>query len=161
MSDDTGLVMREVMELQATPAQVREFIVTPERILDYYQPDPVEAGLFEAGRSLWCRGESGVCLLEVDEDASTDTRLVILVTMAMGLEPPYTPEAIKAAAMFTMYEDWETHPSGDGTTLTKIWRDVTPTTDLGFPLEDAIRETAKTETAPLIERWNAAARAGS
>jgi hypothetical protein len=52
-------------------------------------------------------------------------------------------------------------PGPDGATLTKAWRDVTTVADFPFPLEDAIRESAKSESAPLIERWNAAARAGT
>ena len=32
MGTDDGRVHREVMELRATPAQVREFIMTPERM---------------------------------------------------------------------------------------------------------------------------------
>ena len=158
MGTDDGLVYREVMELQATPAQVREFVMTPERIMDYY-PGAVEAGVFEAGRSIWCRGETGMALMELDEAQSSDSCLVIFVTTAMGLEAPFTVEGIKATPMFTMYEDWAVAASADGTTLTKSWRDVVTTTDLGFPLEDAIRETCKTETEPLIEGWNAAARA--
>src|SRR3954447_1110463 len=38
---DDGLVNREVMELRATPTEVLGFVMTPERILDYY-PDPIE-----------------------------------------------------------------------------------------------------------------------
>ncbi len=41
MGTNDGHVHREVMELRATPAQVREFIMTPERILDYY-PAPLD-----------------------------------------------------------------------------------------------------------------------
>jgi glyoxylase-like metal-dependent hydrolase (beta-lactamase superfamily II) len=41
MSLATGsIVHREVIELDASPAQVRRFIMTPQRILDYY-PSPV------------------------------------------------------------------------------------------------------------------------
>jgi hypothetical protein len=158
MATDDGLVHREVLELRATPAQVRRFVMTPERILDYYAPAPIEAGVFEEGRSIWCRGEMAVTMIELDDDQSDDDRVVILVTTAMGLEPPYTPAQIRAATFFTMYEDWAVAPSPEGATLTKSWRDVNTPTEVDFPLEDSIRETAKTESAPLIERWNEAAR---
>ena len=158
MATEGGLVLREVMELRATPAQVRAFVMTPERVMDYF-PGAVEAGTFEPGRSIWCRGETGVTMVELVENESNDDRVTILATTAMQAEPPFTPESIRAAALFTMFEDWEVEASADGTTLTKSWRDVETRVDLGFPLEDTIRETALTETEPLIERWNAAARA--
>ena len=158
MGTNDGLVHREVMQLQATPAQVREFIMTPERILDYY-PAPLEGGVFEAGHSFWCRGEMGVSILERVEAESSDDCVVVLVTTAVGLEPPYTPAGIKAATTFTMIEDWELAPGPEGTTLTKTWRDIRATGDPPFPLEDAVRETAKGERDSLVERWNEAARA--
>ena len=119
MGTDDGLVHREVMELQATPAQVREFVLTPERILDYY-PAPLEGGVFEAGRSIWCRGEMGVSMLERIEAESSDDCVVMLVTTAIGLEPPYSPESIVAATTFTMVEDWALAESSGGTTLTQV-----------------------------------------
>ena len=157
MGTNDGLVHREVMQLQATPAQVREFIMTPERILDYY-PAPLEGGVFEVGHSFWCRGEMGVSMLERVEAECTDDCVVLLVTTAVGLEPPYTPEGIEAATTFTMIEDWALAGGPDGTILTKSWRDIRATGDPPFPLEDAVRETAKGERGSLIERWNAAAR---
>jgi hypothetical protein len=160
MGTDDGLVHREVMELRATPAQVREFILTPERILDYY-PAPVEGGVFEAGRSIWCRGEMGVSMLELLDDESNDDCVTVLVTTAIGLEPPYTPEGIVAATTFTMVEDWALAATPDGTTLTKSWRDVRATGEPPFPLEDAVREAAKGESGTLVEQWNEAAAAAA
>ena len=114
----------EVMQLRATPAQVREFIMTPERILDYY-PQSVGGGVLEAGRAIYCRGEMGVSLLELIEPECTENRVVIKVTTAIGLEAPYTRERIESRATFTMIEDWDLTTSGTTTTLTKTWRDVT------------------------------------
>jgi hypothetical protein len=145
------------MELRATPAQVLQFVITPERILDYY-PDPIEGGVFEEGRAIWCRGAIGVSMLERVDDESSDDCLVVLVTTAAGLEPPYTPENIRAAATFTMVEDWAAAATTDGTTLTKSWRDVTTIVDLPFSMEEAVRDTSKGESEPLIAKWNAAAR---
>jgi hypothetical protein len=146
------------MELRATPAQVLAFVMTPERILDYY-PDPIEGGVFEVGRAIWCRGAIGVSMLERLDDESSDDRLVVLVTTAAGLEPPYTPESIRAGATFTMVEDWAVVASPHGTTLTKSWRDVKMVAELPFSMEDAVRDTAKGETHELVEKWNAAAEA--
>ena len=116
-----NIIHTEVLELQATPAQVREFIVTPERILDYY-PMGVEGGVLEPGRAIWCRGEAGVSLLERIEAESSDDLVVLLVTTAIGLEPPYTRERIEGNVTFTMVEDWALAASASGTTLTKTWR---------------------------------------
>ncbi len=147
---------REVMTLAVAPAQVREFVMTPERILDYY-PEPVEGGVFEPGRSIWCRGAMGVSMLE-RLDESTDDCVVVLVTTAVGLEPPYTPDAIRAAATFTMIEDWAVGADGEGTTLTKTWRDVQAGGEPSPPLADIVRESARAESAVLVAGWNAAAR---
>src|SRR5919201_5886934 len=95
MGSDGSLVYREVMQLRATPAQVREFVMTPERILDYYSPDPIEAGVFEPGRSIWCRSAMAISMLERIEEESGDDCVVVLVTTAFGLEPPYTAEGIR------------------------------------------------------------------
>jgi hypothetical protein len=148
-------VHREVMELAASPAQVREFVMTPERILDYY-PAPLEGGVFEAGRAIWCRGEIGVSMLE-RLDESTDDCLVVLVTTAVGLEPPYTPDGIRATATFTMIEDWAVAADGDGTTLTKTWRDVRADGEPSHALAEIVRDAAKGESGALVSQWNTAA----
>jgi hypothetical protein len=139
---------------------VREFVMTPERIFEYYSPAPLEAGVFEEGRSIWCRSETAISMLERVEEESSDDCVVVFVTTAIGLEPPFTPDAIRAATAFTMIEDWEVVGHPGGTTLTKSWRDVRSVGEFPFPLEDTIRESAKSESEPLVERWNAAARAG-
>lgn len=159
MTTDRGLVHREVIELRASPDEVLRFVMTPERILDYY-PDPIEGGEFDERRAIWCRGASGVSMLERVDDESSGECLVVLVTTAVGLEPPYTADRIRAGATFTMVEDWAVAETTDGTTLTKSWRDVTTLVDLPFSMEDAVRETARVESGPLVEKWNAAARGG-
>ena len=153
------VVHTEVMELRATPDQVRSFILTPERILDYY-PQPVEGGVLEPGKAIFCRGEMGVSMLEKVEAESRDECLVVKVTTAFGMEAPYTRERIEAAAGFTMVEDWALAKSATGTTLTKTWRDVIPNGESPFPLEDAVREGAIHESASLIAGWNKAAAEG-
>ena len=63
-------------------------------------------------------------MLERVEAESSDDCVVMLVTTAVGLDPPYTPAAIEAATTFTMVEDWSLAPGPHGTTLTKTWRDI-------------------------------------
>ena len=100
-------------------------------------------------------------MLERVEAESSDDCVVMLVTTAVGLDPPYTPAAIEAATTFTMVEDWALAAGPDGTTLTKTWRDIRAPGEPPFPIEDAVRETAKGESGSLVERWNEAARAVS
>ena len=154
---DSNIVHTEVMELRATPEQVREFILTPDRILDYY-PSPIEGGVLEPGRAIFCRGEIGTSMLEVIESESNNDVLVIKVSTALGLEAPYTRERIESNCTFTMIEDWALQSTGAGTTtLTKTWRDVAADGPEPFPLADAVREGAIHESASLIAAWNAAA----
>ncbi len=159
----SNIVHTEVMELVASPAQVKEFILTPERILDYY-PSPVEGGVLEAGKAIFCRGEMGVSMLERDErtgpaTADTNDELIVLkVTTAIGLEAPFTRERIESNATFTMFEDWALAKNGTGTTLTKSWRDVDSVGPEPFPLAQTIKQSAIHESPQLVEAWNRAAR---
>ena len=162
MSEDTaasGVVHTEVLSLEATPEQVRRFILTPERILDYY-PNPVEGGVFAEGEAIWCRGEMGVSMLALLPEASNDDLVVVEVTTAIGLEAPYTRERIEANATFTMVEDWALEATGSGTTLTKSWRDVKADGPEPFPLAEGVKQGAIHESPVLIAAWNAAAKAG-
>ncbi len=152
----SNLVHTEVMSLAATPSQVREFILTPDRILDYF-PSPVDGGVLEPGRAIYCRGEMGTSMLELVESESSDDLVVIKVTTALGLEPPFTRERIEAGCTFTMIEDWALEAAGSGTTLTKSWRDVTTDGPEPFPIAEAVREGAIHESAQLIAGWNKAA----
>lgn len=151
-----NIVHTEVMPLRATPEQVREFILTPARILDYF-PSPIEGGVLEPGKAIFCRGEMGTSMLELLASESSDDLVVIKVTTALGLEPPFTRARIEEHCTFTMIEDWALEPSDSGTTLTKTWRDVTAEGPEPFPLADAVRQGAVHESAQLIEGWNKAA----
>jgi hypothetical protein len=150
------IVHTEVMELRASPQQVREFILTPDRILDYY-PSPVDGGVLEPGRAIYCRGEIGTSMLELVEAESNDALVVIKVSTALGLEAPFTRERIEARCTFTMIEDWALAANDTGTTLTKTWRDVAADGPEPFPLEDAVRGGAVHESGQLVAGWNAAA----
>lgn len=155
----SAIVHREVIELEATPEQVREFIVTPERILDYY-PGPIEGGIIEAGSAIYCRGKSGVSLLEIDHSASDDRVLVVKVSTASKLAPPYTAERIRSASFFTMIEDWELEPIERGTRLGKTWRDITQRKMKFLPMRWIVRRGAKAETTELKAAWERAAKSG-
>ena len=154
----SGVVHTEVMELTASPAQVREFIMTPERILDYF-PDPIDGGVLEPGHAIYCRGQMGVSMLERIESECSDDCVVVKVSTAFGLEAPYTRERIEAGTVFTMVEDWEVAASAGGTTLTKTWRDIETRGELPMDMAEAVREGAKHETVPLVAGWNAATEA--
>ena len=156
---EKSVVHSEVIDLSATPDQVRAFIFTPERILDYY-PMPVEGEILEPGRAIWCRGEMGTSLLELVDAESSDSVVVVKVTTAFGLAPPVSRERIEANVGFTMVEDWALEATADGTRLTKTWRDVTSPGAEPFPLAEAVREGAVSETAKLVAGWNAAAAEG-
>jgi len=151
-----NVVHTEVMEICATPAQVREFILTPDRILDYF-PSPIDGGVLEPGKAIYCRGEMGVSMLERIEQESSDDLVVVEVTTAFGLEAPFTRERILESASFTMIEDWAVAASPEGTVLTKTWRDVRSAALEVGPLAEAVREGAIHESAQLIAGWNQAA----
>lgn len=147
------IIHHEVIDLKITPAQVREFIMTPERILDYY-PAAIEGGVIEPGASIYCRGKSGVSLLEIIAGESDEQLLVVKVTTAANLSPPFTAERIKAAKFFTMLEDWQIAPLAEGTRLTKTWRDITKYKYKFLPMGMIVRASAKKESATLKAAWN-------
>ena len=153
---DTNIVHTEVMDLKAPPAQVLEFILTPDRILDYF-PQPVEGGVLEPGKAIFCRGEMGVSMLELLADESNELLVVIKVSTAFGLEGPYTRARIEENTVFTMIEDWALEEISTGTRLTKTWRDVQSNGPEPFPIADAVKQGASHECEPLINGWNAAA----
>ncbi len=149
---------QELIELEAPPATVREFITTPERILDYY-PGGTDAGVIEPGVSLYCRSKGGVSLLQVDQAASTPDTLVVEVYTAGKLDPPYTADKIREAAFFSMVEDWHIEPGGNGgTRLTKTWRDIRKYRMRYLPMKMLVVRGAKSESQPLREGWNRAFR---
>lgn len=158
-SNAVQIVHTEIMELVAAPDLVKAFIMTPERILDYY-PMPVEGGVLEPGKAFFCRGEMGVSLLESVPGAVVQNGqelIVLKVTTAIGLESPFTRERIEANATFTMFEDWLLEASGPGTKLTKSWRDIESVGPEPFPLAETIKQSAIAESPQLVTAWNKAA----
>lgn len=152
----TRIVHRDVMQLNVAPERVREFIMTPERIADYF-PDVIDCGTFEAGKSIWCSSKTGVSLLEFVEAETTQWKLTMNVVNASKMAAPYTVEAIKANPFMTMVEDWEIEASDDGTRLTKTWRNVVKHKMKWLPMNLLIRRTAKAEHQILVDSWNKAA----
>lgn len=131
--------------------------MTPARILDYY-PAPVDGGVIEPGSSIYCRGKSGVSLLEIDPSESTVSHLVVKVATATPIEPPFTTERIRAAAFFTMVEDWELEATEPGTRLAKTWRDIRKSRLRFLPMRFIVRRSARAESAKLRAAWDEAAR---
>lgn len=153
----SNVVHQEVIELEAPLELVRDFILTPERILDYY-PGPIDGGVIEPGASIYCRGKSGVSLLELNRSESTDQFLVLDVTTATNTRAPFTAERIRAAVFFTMVEDWKLEKTDQGTRLTKTWRDIKKYKLKLLPLGLIVRRSARAETEKLRLAWNDAAR---
>jgi hypothetical protein len=154
---NSSIVHTEIIELQATPAQVRQFIMTPQRILDYY-PSPIEGGVIEPGRKIYCRGKSGVSLLEIVSEESSEKLLVVKVTTATGIKPPFTESRIKSAQFFTMVEDWQLEETVQGTRLTKTWRNIEKHKMKYLPMKMIVRRSAKAESKELQAAWDRAAR---
>jgi hypothetical protein len=149
-------VYQDVMQLDVAPEQVREFIMTAERIADNF-PNVIDYGTFETGKRIWCSGKSGVSLLELIEEESTDKKLTMTVVSANTVKPPYTAEAIRAKPLVTMVEDWEIEANAGGTRLTKSWRKVEKHKMKWLPMKLLIRLTARAEHQKLIDGWNKAA----
>ncbi len=151
----SSIVSSVVLELRIEPALARQFIMTPERILDYF-PSPLEGGVIAPGKAIYCRGRSGISLLQVDEANSKDDHVVVKVSTAMKLKPPFTIDRIEAAAFFTMIEDWELEETETGTRLTKTWRDIVKKRLRLLPIRAIVRSSVKGESEKLVAGWNRA-----
>ncbi len=151
----SAIIHRDVLQLSVSPEQVREFIMTPERIADYF-PGVIDCGAFEAGKSIWCSAKSGVCLLQLVEEESSEFKVTMNVITARKLSQPYSAKAIKANVFMSMVEDWEIEPRGRGTQLTKTWRNVVMHKMKWLPMATLIRWTTKGEHQKLVDGWNKA-----
>ncbi len=150
-----SIAYQDIIELEAPPETIREFIMTPERILDYY-PGGIEGGVIEPGAAIYCRSRSGISLLQVDQAASTPGTLVVDVFTAGKLEPPYTIDRLREAAFFSMVEDWHLESAGSGTRLTKTWRDIRKYRMRFLPIKMMVVRGAKSESEALRAGWNRA-----
>lgn len=144
-------VFEQQISLKLNAKQVREFIMTPERILDYY-PQGIESFVVKPQQSIICRGTGGASLLElINESENTTT---IKVTSALLFKPPFTAERIKAQCLFTMIEDWQVDEHDEGCMLTKVWRDIEKHRLRFLPMAWIVRNTAKKESSKLQNSWN-------
>jgi len=146
------IVHVDIMSIDASQEQVLRFIITPERVMDYY-PDATGCGTFIPGKAIWCSNKTGVSLLEVI-GTPTEKDITLRVITANGLTPPFSVEQIKANPFLTMYEDFSVERSTNGVELTKTWRDVTKHKMKFLPMNWIIRHTAKGEHQRQIDGWN-------
>lgn len=150
------IVHQETIRLRVTPQQIKRFILTPERILDYY-PGGIDDGILEPGQSIYCRAKSGISILELVPQECQESKVVVKVTTATKIEPPYTVERIKASVFFTMIEDWEMETDQQGTLLTKTWRNIEKHKMKFMPMSFMVKRGAKKESAHLAKPWEEAA----
>ncbi len=151
----THLIHQETMQLKASAKIIRKFIMTPDRILDYY-PSPIAGGVLIPDRAIYCRGKSSISMLETVEAESNDNKIVVKVTVANRLKPPFTKFRIEDAVFFTMIEDWKIEDVGDASILIKTWRDLQQVKMKFLPMAYVIRRSAKAESKKLVTAWNKA-----
>lgn len=152
-----SVVHREVIQLKATPEQVKRFVLTPERILDYY-PGAMTGVVLEEGQAIVCKGKSGVSLIEQVASESHDGQLTVKVTTASNFSGPLTRENVMANVFFTMMEDWALTAVEGGTQLTKTWRNIEKAKMKLLPMGLIVRLSAKGESKKLQAAWDRAAK---
>lgn len=146
-------VFEQQIPLKLSAAQVREFLMTPERILDYY-PQGIDGFVVEPNKSIICRGFGGASLLEVVDEGNNST--IIKVYSALIFKPPFTAERIKAEYFFSMVEDWVVEEHAQGSVLHKTWRDIEKRRFKFLPMAWMVKNSAKKERAKLADAWNKA-----
>ena len=151
----TAVAYQDILPLAVPPALAREFIMAPDRILDYF-PEGLGGGVIEPGQSIYCYSEAVVSLLEMVASDIDNVVTIKVTTAAKTAEPPFTEEQIKTAAFFTMYEDWQLDATDTGTRLTKTWRNIETLQPDMPPMDEIVRESAKEEGAKLVTGWNKA-----
>lgn len=147
----------DVMQVDADIEQVRKFVRDPVRIADYY-PGIIEYGIFEQGRAIWCRADSGVSLLEYPPELCTDNRIVMQVTTSQDASPPYSVNGIKSRPFISMTEDWELREKDGGTQIRKTWHSLVQHKMKWLPMGFIIRRMARKESAILVREWAKAAK---
>jgi len=148
----TKIICQETLIIDAPSNKVREFIKTPERILDYY-PGAKEGGVLEAGRYFYCQGGSGISLLEIITDKPQ--QVYLKVWTAMSCPKPFSVESIKANAFFIMEEDWKLEAQGNKTQLSKSWLNLEKIKLRFLPMAWIIRRSVKKESQLMAQKWAA------
>jgi hypothetical protein len=142
--------IREKILVRASPEHVRECILSPQGILDYY-PMGNAADHVDPGKSFYCKGTLGISLFEI---VRADPDYVLLeVHNAMSCAPPYTEARIKEASFFSMLEDWYLEPASKGAMLTRLWRGFRQQRMRGVPVRLMVRAAAKLETRAIRRHW--------
>ncbi len=154
MADE--VVHEETLDLRVPAATVRRFIMTPERIADYY-PGVRDCGVLEAGRIFYCRGGAGTSLFEVLQDEPGFVKL--RVWTAMRAKPPFSAEALERDAFFVMDEDWKIEATGEAETrLTKTWRNLHKRKLRWLPMAMIVRRSIPEEARKMVALWEVEAR---
>lgn len=143
-------VIKQIIPIQAAPEEVRQCILSAERILQYY-PMGEECGDIEPGRSFYCKGRLGVSLFEILR--SDPDYILLKVHNATACDPPYSAERIKRAALFTMLEDWQLEDDAGNTKLTRLWRDIEMHRMKWLPMKLLVRITAQFESSAIKKHW--------
>ena len=149
-------IYQTTLMLQATAQQVRRYVMTPERIMDYY-PHAIAGDVIEPGKLIMCRSLFTVSLLELIEEKQGGKHLVVKVTSALLFKPPFSVQRIESAGFFSMVEDWIIDETDEQTKLTKIWRDIHQQKLRWLPLAFIVRRSANKESEQLCRAWNQAA----
>jgi hypothetical protein len=146
----TRRVVKEVIPIRATTEEVRQCILSADRILQYY-PLGNGSGDVEPGRSFYCKGPLGISLFEVLQN---DPDYVLLkVHNATSCDPPYTVERLNQAAFFSMLEDWHLEDEAGSTKLTRLWRDFEQHKLGMMPVTLMVRLAAKLESLAIKKYW--------
>jgi carbon monoxide dehydrogenase subunit G len=151
-----SMVHREVIQLAATPEQVKQFVLTPERILDYF-PGAMGGVVLEENQAIICQGKSAVSLIEYMPNESHEGQMTVKVTTATPFKGALTRENVMTNIFFTMTEDWAVEAVGGGTRLTKTWRDIEKMKMKLLPMTLIVRMSAKGESKKLQAAWDKAA----
>lgn len=156
MNSDTSSkppgAIREVIPIRASVEEVRQCILSPNRILQYY-PMGNGSGELEPGVSFYCKGRLGISLFEILR--SDPDYILLKVHNATACDPPYSVQSLKEAAFFSMLEDWHLEEAPEGTTLTRLWRDFEQTKMKAVPIRALVRLTAKLESRSIKKHWAA------
>lgn len=150
MKASTDHAIKEVIPIRATPEEVRNCVLSADRILQYY-PLGIESGELEPGRSFYCKGRLGISLFEI---LQSDANYILLeVHNATACDPPYTPERLKRAAFFSMLEDWYIEPDTGGTRLTRLWRRIEQRGMRAVPMRLMVQLAARLESRAIRKHW--------
>jgi hypothetical protein len=150
MQTRTNDAIKEVIRIRATPEEVRQCILSANRILQYY-PMGNASGDLEPGRSFYCKGRLGVSLFEILR--SDPDYILLKVHNATACNEPYTAERLKQAAFFSMLEDWHLEDDAGNTKLTRLWRDFEQHSMKMLPIRLLVQLTAKLESLAIKKHW--------